>query len=76
MKEVNYEEAVLQLENIVEKMERGELDVDSMVSQLKRAQELVKLCKKKLKHTDDEIQKLLSDQETVSRAGRECQRGH
>ncbi|MFC2448383.1 MAG: exodeoxyribonuclease VII small subunit, partial [Prevotella denticola] len=48
--------------NIVEKMERGELDVDSMVSQLKRAQELVKLCKKKLKHTDDEIQKLLSDQ--------------
>lgn len=62
MKEVNYEEAVHQLENIVEKMERGELDVDSMVSQLKRAQELVKLCKKKLKHTDDGIQKLLSDQ--------------
>ena len=62
MKEENYEEAVHQLENIVEKMERGELDVDSMVSQLKRAQELVKLCKKKLKHTDDEIQKLLSDQ--------------
>ncbi|MFC2291165.1 MAG: exodeoxyribonuclease VII small subunit [Prevotella denticola] len=62
MKEVNYEETVHQLENIVEKMERGELDVDSMVSQLKRAQELVKLCKKKLKHTDDEIQKLLSDQ--------------
>lgn len=62
MKEVNYEEAVHQLENIVEKMERGELDVDSLVSQLKRAQELVKLCKKKLKHTDDEIQKLLSDQ--------------
>lgn len=62
MKEVNYEEAVHQLENIVGKMERGELDVDSMVSQLKRAQELVKLCKKKLKHTDDEIQKLLSDQ--------------
>ena len=62
MKEVNYEEAVLQLENIVEKMERGELDVDSMVSQLKRAQALVKLCTKKLKPTDDEIQKLLSDQ--------------
>ena len=62
MKEVNYEEAVHQLENIVEKMERSELDVDSMVSQLKRAQELVKLCKQKLKHTDDEIQELLSDQ--------------
>ncbi len=62
MKEMKYEEAVRQLETIVEKMERGELDVDSMVAQLKQAQELVKLCKQKLKHTDDEIQKLLGDQ--------------
>ena len=62
MKEMKYEEAVRQLETIVDKMERGELDVDSMAAQLKQAQELVKLCKQKLKHTDDEIQKLLGDQ--------------
>ena len=61
MKDVNYEEAVRQLEDIVEKMERGELDVDSMASRLQQAQGLIKLCKQKLKHTDDEIQKLLSD---------------
>lgn len=61
MKDVNYEEAVRQLEDIVEKMERGELDVDSMASRLKQAQGLIKLCKQKLKYTDDEIQKLLSD---------------
>lgn len=61
MKDVNYEEAVRQLEDIVEKMERGELDVDSMASRLKQAQGLIKLCKQKLKHTDDEIRKLLSD---------------
>ena len=51
MKEMKYEDAVQQLESIVDKMERGELDVDSMAAQLKQAQALVKLCKQKLKHT-------------------------
>lgn len=62
MKEIKYEEAVRQLEAIVNKMEDGELDIDSMAAQLKQAQELVKLCKQKLKCTDNEIQKLLEKQ--------------
>lgn len=62
MKEIKYEEAVRQLEAIVNKMEDGELDIDSMATQLKQAQELVKLCKQKLKRTDNEIQKLLEKQ--------------
>lgn len=62
MKEIKYEEAVRQLEAIVNKMEDGELDIDSMVAQLKQAQELVKLCKQKLKRTDNEIQNLLEKQ--------------
>lgn len=62
MKEIKYEEAVHKLEVIVDKMERGELDIDSMAAQLKEAQELVKLCKQKLKRTDNEIQKLLEKQ--------------
>ena len=62
MKEIKYEEAVHKLETIVDKMERGELDIDSMAAQSKEAQELVKLCKQKLKRTDNEIQKLLEKQ--------------
>lgn len=62
MKEIKYEEAVHKLETIVDKMERGELDIDSMAAQLKEAQELVKFCKQKLKRTDNEIQKLLEKQ--------------
>ena len=62
MKEIKYEEAVHKLETIVDKMERGELDIDSMAAQLKEAQELVKLCKQKLKRTDNEIRKLLEKQ--------------
>ena len=54
-----YEEAVRQLESIVEKLENDELDIDSMSENLKKAQKLIKLCKDKLTKTDDEINKIL-----------------
>ena len=55
----NYEEAVSQLEEIVKKMESGELDIDMMSTELKNAQQLIKLCKDKLTKTDEEIKKTL-----------------
>lgn len=60
-KEIKYEEAVALLEEIVDKMENDELDIDQLSNQLKRAKELVKLCKDKLTKTDEEIKKLLSE---------------
>lgn len=60
-KEIKYEEAVVLLEEIVDKMENDELDIDQLSDQLKRAKELVKLCKDKLTKTDEEIKKLLSE---------------
>lgn len=59
MKNIKYEEAVKQLETIVDKMENGDLDIESMTEELKKAKTLIKLCKNKLKHTDEEIRKLL-----------------
>ena len=58
-KSPNYEEAVSQLEEIVKKMERGELDIDMMSTELKNAQQLIKLCKDKLTKTEEEIKKIL-----------------
>jgi exodeoxyribonuclease VII small subunit len=58
---MKYEEAMHQLEDIVRKMEDGELDIDSLAVELKKAQELIKLCKDKLTKTDDEIRKILDD---------------
>ena len=57
--EFKYEEAVRQLEDIVEKLQNDELDIDSMSENLKKAQKLIKLCKDKLTKTDDEINKIL-----------------
>ena len=61
MKELKYEDAVRQLEEIVAKMESDELDVDSLLLQLKTAQKLIKLCKDKLAKTDEEIKKTLEN---------------
>ena len=60
--EMKYERAVSELEEIVDKMERDELDIDQLSEQLKRAKVLVKLCKDKLTKTDEEIKKLLSEE--------------
>lgn len=60
--EMKYEKAVSKLEEIVDKMERDELDIDQLSEQLKRAKVLVKLCKDKLTKTDEEIKKLLSEE--------------
>ena len=59
--EIKYEAALAELQTIVSKMENDELDIDQMSDQLKRAQELIKLCKDKLTKTDEEIKKILAE---------------
>ena len=59
-KDIKYEAAYAELQGIVRKMENDELDIDQMADQLKRAQELIKLCKDKLTKTDEEIKKILA----------------
>lgn len=61
MKEMKYEAAMKQLEEIVRKMESGELDIDSLAKELKHAQELIKLCKDKLFKTEEEINTLMEN---------------
>lgn len=56
---MKYEEAIKELELIASKMERDELDVDSLTEQLRRARELSKMCRDKLTKTDEEIKKIL-----------------
>ena len=58
-KEPKYEEAYAELQTIVHRMENDELDIDQMTEQLKRAQQLIKLCRDKLTKTDEEIKKIL-----------------
>ena len=58
---IKYAEAVRQLEEIVNKMENDELDIDSLTDQLEKARKLIKLCKDKLTKTDKDIHQILDE---------------
>lgn len=60
-KKIKYEDALNELENIVNRMENDELDIDNLASQLKSAQKLIKLCKDRLALVDAEIKKTLNN---------------
>ena len=60
-KQVKYEEAMRQLEEIVAKIENNELDIDELTTQLQNAKELISLCKEKLVKTDEELKRILEE---------------
>lgn len=61
METIKYEEALRQLDDIVQKMERNEYGIDELTTQLKKAKELIQLCKNQLTKTDEDIKKILED---------------
>ena len=57
---MKYEDSIKELESIVRRMENDELDIDTLATQLKRAQTLIKSCRDKLTKTDKEIKSILA----------------
>lgn len=60
-KKITYAEAISEIEEIVEKIENNELDVDELTENVKRVSDLIKFCKAKLKSTEEEVDKILKD---------------
>lgn len=63
-KKMNYEEAFAELQTILAKIESGELNVDELAKEVKKASGLIKFCKSKLYETEEEIEKILEDLES------------
>ena len=59
VKDITYTQAITEIEEILEKIESGELDVDGLTEKVKRVADLLEICKKKLKNTEKEIQKVI-----------------
>ncbi len=53
---IGYAEAKKRLQEIVEKMESDELNIDELSSYVKEATDLIDICRKKLLETDAELQ--------------------
>ena len=60
-KEKTYTEALQELQGILDKLESGDMDVDVLSEEIKKASSLLKLCKDKLYKTDLEIKKVLDN---------------
>lgn len=60
-KKISYTEAMKELEEIVAEIEQGEITVDTLSEKVKRASELIKVCKEKLTSTEADVNKILGD---------------
>ncbi len=62
-KKVTYNEAISEIEEILEKIENEELDVDELAEKVKRVSALLKICKDKLLKTNEQVEQILKEME-------------
>lgn len=60
---ISYEDALHELEKIVTAVERGDLEINQLTTQLKRAQTLLTLCKAQLLQVKTDVQKILDNEQ-------------
>ncbi|MGC9341722.1 MAG: exodeoxyribonuclease VII small subunit [Bacteroidales bacterium] len=62
-KNITYKAAMTEIETIIRQIEDEELDVDLLSEKVKRVTSLIKVCKEKLHKTEEEVNKILSEDE-------------
>lgn len=62
-KKISYSEAMTEIEEILEKIESEELDVDELAEKVKRVSVLLKTCKDKLTKTNEQVEEILKEME-------------
>lgn len=60
-KEISYTAAHKELQEIVAEMENAEISIDELDSKIRRASELLKICKDKLFKTEKHVQDVLEE---------------
>lgn len=58
---MNYTQAIEELEGIVEEIENADINVDELSEKVKRASELIAICRKALYDTETEVENILKD---------------
>lgn len=60
--EVSFEEAMQDLEKIVERLEEGDVPLEKAISYYQEGMKLSKLCNDKLKQVQDKMTKIMNEQ--------------
>ena len=59
----NYTDAFNELQQIVDEIKKGEISVDELSTKVKRAAELIRICKQKLASTEQDVAGILKELE-------------
>ncbi len=60
-KQISYSRALSELEKIIGEIESEETDLDLLSEKVKRAAQLIKYCRTRLRSTEEEVKKALSE---------------
>jgi len=60
---ITYTDAFEELQTIVTEIEAGEISVDELAEKVKRAAELIRICKAKLTSTEEDVNQILKELE-------------
>ncbi len=63
MAEVKYSKSIKRLEEIIQKIENEEIDVDELSDKVKEAVSLIKFCKEKIGNAEVEVKRVVADLE-------------
>jgi exodeoxyribonuclease VII small subunit len=58
---ISYDAAVEEIESILQKIENGDLGVDELAEKVSRVTQLLKICRKRLYKTEEQIDKILGE---------------
>ena len=61
MENLSFEESLEKLEEIVTKLENGDVPLDDAIDEFNKAMQLVKLCNNKLNKAEESIAKIVQD---------------
>lgn len=60
-KDISYSDALNELNEIAREIENESIAVDELTKKLKRASELITLCRAKLRLTEEEVKKIIGE---------------
>jgi exodeoxyribonuclease VII small subunit len=60
---LSYTSAFEELQKIVSEIEKGEISVDELSEKVKKAAQLIKICKSKLTDTEEDVNRILKELE-------------
>ena len=70
MVDIKYSKAMKKIEELIQKIESEEIDVDDLSDKVKEAVELIKVCKNKIEKAEMEVKKVVDDFETETLGGK------